>query len=49
MQEPPISASRSASPASTEGPCRSFPFGDAEIDAALGDFLERFLEDASAP
>ena len=34
----------------TEGPCRSFPFGaDAEIDAALGDFLERFLEDASAP
>ena len=34
----------------TEGPCRRFPFGaDAEIDAALGDFLERFLEDASAP
>jgi hypothetical protein len=33
-----------------EGPCRKFPFGaDAEIDAALGDFLERFLEEASAP
>ena len=33
-----------------EGPCRKFPFGaEAEIDAALGDFLERFLEEASAP
>jgi hypothetical protein len=33
-----------------EGPCRTFPFGaEAEIDAALGDFLERFLEEASAP
>ena len=33
-----------------EGPCRTFPFGaEVEIDAALGDFLERFLEEASAP
>jgi hypothetical protein len=32
-----------------EGPCRSFPFADSdEIDDALGDFLERFLEDAAA-
>jgi hypothetical protein len=34
----------------TEGPCRSFPF-DArdELDAALGDFLERFCEEAATP
>lgn len=33
-----------------EGPCRSFPFAEeAELDAALGDFLERFLEEAVAP
>lgn len=33
-----------------EGPCRSFPFGaDAELEDALGDFLERFLEEAAAP
>ena len=33
-----------------EGPCRSFGF-DAEEDLrdALGDFLERFIEEASAP
>jgi hypothetical protein len=34
----------------TEGPCRSFPFeAGAERDAALGDFLERFLEEAATP
>jgi hypothetical protein len=34
----------------TEGPCKSFPFdAEAEIRKALGDFLERFLEDAAAP
>ena len=33
-----------------EGPCRTFPFSEsAEIADALGDFLERFLEDATAP
>jgi hypothetical protein len=37
-----------------EGPCRSFPFGgeagsQAEIEAALASFLERFLEDAATP
>ncbi len=34
----------------TEGPCASFPFdaGD-EVDAALGDFLTRFLEEAATP
>ena len=33
-----------------EGPCRSFPFAEeAELDSALGDFLERFLEEAAAP
>ncbi len=33
-----------------EGPCLSFPFdAGAEIDAALADFLERFLEEAAAP
>ena len=33
-----------------EGPCASFPFdaGD-ELDAALGDFLARFLEEAATP
>jgi len=31
----------------TEGPCRSFPFEAAdEIDNALGDFVEAFLEEA---
>ena len=34
----------------TEGPCQSFPFdATAEIDAALGDFLEAFLERAATP
>jgi len=34
----------------TEGPCKSIPFGsDAELDAALGDFLETFLEEAATP
>jgi len=33
-----------------EGPCRTFPFSAAdELDDALGDFLERFLEEATAP
>jgi hypothetical protein len=33
-----------------EGPCRSFLFGEeAELDGALGDFLERFIEDAATP
>ena len=34
----------------TEGPCASFPFdaGD-DLDAALGDFLTRFLEEAATP
>jgi hypothetical protein len=32
-----------------EGPCRSFPFSaTAEIDEALGDFVERFLEEATS-
>jgi len=33
-----------------EGPCRSFPFaaGD-DLEHALGDFLERFLEEAASP
>lgn len=33
-----------------EGPCRTFPW-DAEndIQKALGDFLEKFLEEAAAP
>ncbi len=34
----------------TEGPCLSFPLDStAEIEQALGDFLERFLRDAAAP
>lgn len=34
----------------TEGPCRTLPFDAAgEIDAALGEFLERFLEEAATP
>lgn len=34
----------------TEGPCKSFPFGaDEELARALGDFLERFLQDAATP
>ena len=33
-----------------EGPCRSFPIeSSAEIDAALADFLESFLEQAATP
>jgi hypothetical protein len=33
-----------------EGPCKSFPFGaQAEIRAALGDFLEKFLAEAATP
>jgi hypothetical protein len=33
-----------------EGPCKSFPFdATAEISAALGDFLEAFLEQAATP
>ena len=33
-----------------EGPCRTFPIDDdEEIEAALGDFLERFLEEAASP
>jgi len=33
-----------------EGPCRTFPWeARAEIDAALGEFLERFLEQAATP
>jgi hypothetical protein len=33
-----------------EGPCRTFPWdADADVRAALGDFLERFLEEAAAP
>jgi hypothetical protein len=32
-----------------EGPCRSFPFSATQdIDEALGDFLERFLEEATS-
>ena len=34
----------------TEGPCRSFPFEPRdELEAALADFLERFLEEAASP
>lgn len=40
----------------TEGPCRSFAFAEAgdpaaeaELQDALGDFLEHFLADAAAP
>jgi hypothetical protein len=34
----------------TEGPCKSVPFAaQDEIRKALGDFLERFLTDASTP
>jgi hypothetical protein len=33
-----------------EGPCRSFPVAASdEIDDAVGDFLERFLQDAVSP
>jgi len=33
-----------------EGPCLSFPVdADEEIEDALGDFLERFLQEAAAP
>ena len=33
-----------------EGPCLSFPMGETEeINDALGDFLERFLEEAATP
>lgn len=34
----------------TEGPCRTLEWdADAEIEAALGDVLERFLEEAATP
>ena len=34
----------------TEGPCRTFPFeATGEIDVALGEFLESFLEEAATP
>ena len=34
----------------TEGPCRSFGFAaEAELQDALAEFLERFLEEAAAP
>jgi hypothetical protein len=34
----------------TEGPCRSFPIEAVdEIENALGDFLTRFLEEATSP
>jgi hypothetical protein len=33
-----------------EGPCLSFPFdAEDELDKALGDFLEQFLDEAAAP
>ncbi len=33
-----------------EGPCLSFPFeAEGELRAALGDFLERFVEEAATP
>ena len=33
-----------------EGPCLSFPFGaEAELEAGLAEFLERFLEQAATP
>ncbi len=33
-----------------EGPCRTFPIdADGEIEAALGEVLERFLEEATTP
>jgi len=34
----------------TEGPCRTLAWdAEAEIETALGDFLERFLEEAATP
>jgi hypothetical protein len=34
----------------TEGPCKTFPFAaEAELQKALGDFLERFLTEAATP
>ncbi len=34
----------------TEGPCRSLPRdAEADIETALGEFLERFVEEASTP
>jgi len=34
----------------TEGPCRTFPIAaERELSDALGDFLEKFLEEAAAP
>jgi hypothetical protein len=33
-----------------EGPCKSFPYGaEGELHAALGDFLEAFLNEAANP
>ncbi|UCE85142.1 MAG: hypothetical protein JSU66_12405 [Deltaproteobacteria bacterium] len=34
----------------TEGPCSTFPFdAEAELSAALGNFLEAFVEEAATP
>lgn len=34
----------------SEGPCRTFPFSAAsDLEDAMEDFLERFLEEATAP
>jgi hypothetical protein len=34
----------------TEGPCKSFPMeASSEFDAALAEFLERFVEEAASP
>jgi hypothetical protein len=34
----------------TEGPCRTFPWdAEGDIHKALGDFLEKFLEEAATP
>jgi hypothetical protein len=34
----------------TEGPCKTYPMASGgELDAALGDFLERFVEEAASP
>ena len=33
-----------------EGPCRTFPWdAESDIQKALGDFLEKFLEEAASP
>ncbi len=34
----------------TEGPCRTFPFSaESELNQALAEFLEQFLEEAATP